>query len=410
MSQIYKTAHSVTAWLGAAGEDSDLAIDFLVELYELRRVTPSIFRTGSFLVNMTPRVRNALQKLFRRAYWSRLWIVQEVKLAREVVVRCGARQVLWEQILSTVVPLCEFEKYSLGASADAFVSLGSEIVSQATKALFMDYEGHGFYRQYGHEDAHHVAITDRLFGRREVWSEDGLLQLLSTIYGYCEFECADARDKVYGLLGLYAGDMCPVEIDYDQSAVDLYWKIVRIGVGAKLIDPKWLNSGVIKLYDLMSLWLYFYIRLSIHMKVDTPEVLRGTAETINAALETLQLPSGKIEDDGNPRSMDKHRYSEDSYQPVDYSAALNAKLESLSARLRDFEAKRKRAASRDEIKLRTPSHCPEVQMPRFESNSYVGDDVGGFSKEPGALALRRLSFGCTDPSVRSGLDELYVFR
>ena len=32
MSEIYTNAHSVTAWLGVAGEDSDLAMDLLYEL------------------------------------------------------------------------------------------------------------------------------------------------------------------------------------------------------------------------------------------------------------------------------------------------------------------------------------------------------------------------------------------
>lgn len=417
MSEIYPKAHSVTAWLGAAGGDSDLAMDLLVELDEINLGSSSLAATAhpSLLRNITPRLRNALQALFRRAYWSRLWIVQEIKLAKEVIVRCGTRKVLWKQIISTVGPLCEVSGLGISIS-HVLMSSRSEIVSPATRTLFMDDRDSGFYRQYGDEDFALVNAMEYLFGKGGASTYDRTLQLLKSIYMYCEFNCVDVRDKVYGLLGLYGGGTSPVAVDYDKRVLDLYWDVVDIGIGTELIRRRWLSAGSIRLDDLMEAWSYFYVRLSIHMGVDTPEVLRATGETLKATFEALQ--TARIADNiiytGSPHPKAGDSYLWNSFSSLqksdDISATLGAKLESLSAHLKELETKRKWASSRDAATPETPSPCPDVQMPRFESNTYVGDDVENFVKEPGALTLRTLDFGFTDPNMWHDPNERYVIR
>ena len=417
MSEIYTNAHSVTAWLGVAGEDSDLALDLLYELDTMLLGTFSVTMVShpSRLRNITPRLRNALQKLFRRPYWSRLWIVQEIKLAKEVVVRCGTRKVLWRQILSTIKPLCEESRLGLGIQfLDVPLSARSEVVSPATRTLFMDDQNVGFYRQYGDEDVHLVSTMGILFGKeRDASGQNGAFHFLRMIYMYCEFECADIRDKVYGLMGLYPG--YPIEVDYDKNVLELYWDIVRIGLGTEFNRARWLCVWTSRLDDLIDAWSYFYIRLSIHIQVDTPEVLRSTGEalkTVFAALHKARAAEG-ICYAGEYHLEIEEPCSEDLctlQTSTDIFATLDAKLMRLWRHLKELERKKKRAARRDSVLLETPPSCTDVQMPRFESNHYVGENVEGFGKETGALTLRTLDFGFTDPDVQGDPNERCVIR
>jgi hypothetical protein len=100
MSEIYKSASSVIVWLGEEGDDSDCAMDTCADwggntlkpgaenrLYIIQHVVE-----GGF----SERPRLAIRNLLRRPYWSRLWIYQEVQLARNVVVRCGVKEISWQ--------------------------------------------------------------------------------------------------------------------------------------------------------------------------------------------------------------------------------------------------------------------------------------------------------------------------
>ncbi|KAF1851755.1 HET-domain-containing protein [Cucurbitaria berberidis CBS 394.84] len=89
MGYIYSRAKYVAIWLGPDADDSQLATQLLVEVNK-RRVSKQRIRA----------VENpdsaALLSLFKRDYWNRLWVVQEVFLARKKWVYCGSSKLPWE--------------------------------------------------------------------------------------------------------------------------------------------------------------------------------------------------------------------------------------------------------------------------------------------------------------------------
>jgi hypothetical protein len=101
MGSIYSLASSVKIWLGEASEDSALAMDFVEELriflfrppwraYETSRIWDKPSTTpGS--PNWT-----ALKHLMERSWFSRIWVVQEVALAKSAEVICGEKTLTWE--------------------------------------------------------------------------------------------------------------------------------------------------------------------------------------------------------------------------------------------------------------------------------------------------------------------------
>ena len=85
-------------WLGEADEDSDLAMDCIAKIASLSGEE----RGTSFIANLTqenpfceaaPWV--AIHRLFRRDFWSRVWIFQELVLPNNLIVGCGSKSLPW---------------------------------------------------------------------------------------------------------------------------------------------------------------------------------------------------------------------------------------------------------------------------------------------------------------------------
>jgi hypothetical protein len=79
MSTIFSDAKRVVVWLGPAYERSDEAMRALS--------TPSDLHLPATLGD--PDIAKAIEALFVRPYWSRLWIYQELKSAKELTVSQG---------------------------------------------------------------------------------------------------------------------------------------------------------------------------------------------------------------------------------------------------------------------------------------------------------------------------------
>lgn len=87
MKTIYEKATEVIVWLGPSYQDSDLAIQLVRELYQHRNSTRWITKRFS-----KPDIREKLLSLWNvlsRDYWGRIWIVQELTVAKRIVFYCG---------------------------------------------------------------------------------------------------------------------------------------------------------------------------------------------------------------------------------------------------------------------------------------------------------------------------------
>ncbi|KAI0805059.1 heterokaryon incompatibility protein-domain-containing protein [Xylaria sp. FL0064] len=92
MGRIYSSAISVYAWLGPAADQSDGVIDLLNRLNDhnllnlegRNEVVAQFYEHG---------LAESLFKLCGRPYWRRIWIIQEVALARDVMFHCGTRKI-----------------------------------------------------------------------------------------------------------------------------------------------------------------------------------------------------------------------------------------------------------------------------------------------------------------------------
>jgi len=85
MSTIYSKAWKVIAWLGPASDDSGLGMDYLSNLYV----------TSHLEQRATPAELESAHKIISREYWYRMWVLQELGLAIDLVVQCGSKSVIW---------------------------------------------------------------------------------------------------------------------------------------------------------------------------------------------------------------------------------------------------------------------------------------------------------------------------
>jgi hypothetical protein len=124
MGQIYASAWRVVAWLGSEDqEDFAEAVDLVnllngdseKNMYYIQArpqcpIGPPIWAndTTNAKLSMDPETLPSetnhhlgwlsWNRIFYRTYWSRLWIIQELILALELVLRCGNVQLDWEAV------------------------------------------------------------------------------------------------------------------------------------------------------------------------------------------------------------------------------------------------------------------------------------------------------------------------
>lgn len=92
MGEIYSSASRVVAWLGEADEFSDPLFTSL---------NKPDFQDGSSKNSTGDEVtwvKYWAEKLNGRNYWTRLWIIQELGLASEILVACGSKSVDWKYL------------------------------------------------------------------------------------------------------------------------------------------------------------------------------------------------------------------------------------------------------------------------------------------------------------------------
>jgi hypothetical protein len=90
MSSIYSKAELVVSWLGEEKDDSAVAFKLL------RSREPE---TTKLLKELSGQTENhPMRGFFGRSYWERLWIVQEILLAKQAIILCGDEICSWDDV------------------------------------------------------------------------------------------------------------------------------------------------------------------------------------------------------------------------------------------------------------------------------------------------------------------------
>jgi hypothetical protein len=125
MSRIYQQANQVVVSIGEMTEDSDMAINFIAQTKAPRDLFQGLIDSEKeFLSAMEVPGENspawwALRHFFRRPWFRRVWVIQELANASKLDVLCGEQQPNWDEIVWAARCIKESSKFA--ATDTAFI-------------------------------------------------------------------------------------------------------------------------------------------------------------------------------------------------------------------------------------------------------------------------------------------------
>lgn len=201
LSSIFHEANQVWIWLGEASVDSDLAIEFL---YLIRRMdfwskreqdrvecAKIADRCGTYSAQW-----DAVQSLFKRPWWNRVWTVQEQMSRHDAMYLCG------------------------------YVTISQHDMYWSIRGIYKCYPTSGLLSYDSQWN------RNRLLEFRECGGYDGgcdhpMPSLIATLAYVADHDATDPRDRVYSLSGLvHDFSLCGL-LSYKVSVEDLYTHLVK---------------------------------------------------------------------------------------------------------------------------------------------------------------------------------------
>ncbi|KAI4092272.1 MAG: hypothetical protein LQ348_004100 [Seirophora lacunosa] len=199
MNVIFANARSVLIWLGPAADDSDVAMEFLAGLNKILTLEPKdpeiiqhIRRTTAPIMDSS---WNAITKLYERRWFRRLWVIQEVALARHALVQCGKKILPWS--VFTDASASFFATYEDVLQHFNAVNCVSSCLMMKRMAMRVPFRG----------------FTEFVF-----------------FLNYCTLkEATNQLDHIYGLLGLAADNIRQViPVDYTWTAAQCFTQCCKV--------------------------------------------------------------------------------------------------------------------------------------------------------------------------------------
>jgi hypothetical protein len=189
MRHIYSRAHSVWVWLGEADRmnSSDTAMRYI----ETRKPMGSKgFNYKRFWIAPTGR---AVLALFQREYWTRIWIVQEIQLARKLTILCGEEHASGSQLQELMRDLQSILDRGRAVHTPGLMDVLDSPAATIIRAKMQ-------------------------------WNGDPL-PLTMLLRRYRNQHSTDVRDKVYALHGL-ASNSHAIPINYNITPEELLVEII----------------------------------------------------------------------------------------------------------------------------------------------------------------------------------------
>ena len=217
MFEIYTKASVVVAWLG---EEDKYTVPALRLLYGLSGLWDWWSDDAKAAIRHLAHNEEfksfwlALGHFFARTWWTRMWIVQEIVLAKDAILVCGRWCVSWDR-------LCKATPVLMDSSTDELFE--ATLVTGDFRHFHAALRGIGLLKclkETSMEIGHNSTGTSS----REKCRLSALLHIGRS------YEATDPQDKVYGILGLLRGfEVFPqLEVRYDRTVSDLYMRTAEL--------------------------------------------------------------------------------------------------------------------------------------------------------------------------------------
>jgi len=214
MSEIFGRADQVISWLGKARDRSTLAMTFIASYKSEEPASKDRLPPVSMFA-----LPGAIRSLCERPYWKRLWVFQELRHAKWIVLMCGDETIAWD-------------KFTL--LWRAVVDIRQFIMTEEERKYMTDEE-------YGSETLKQSLAT-RMMTLRTKPINFSLWNLLRET---SNLECADQRDRVYALLSVSTRGHEGIDADYSRAVTPLCLAH-RILQNKYAVQPPWALDNVLR--------------------------------------------------------------------------------------------------------------------------------------------------------------------
>jgi len=195
MRMIYENAQKLYVWIGLKNHGSSEAIQLAQMLKtRSRQEVARILKHPN-----TAYALEALVQLFRRQYWWRIWVIQEVSCSKETTIYCGDNAIPWKELENVCDVMQEHEEF-------------------LTKNLF-----------YKHLSKVHTLTHGGPRGLQLTRYSPSLSNppLLELLLSHKSKKSTDPKDKVYALVGISSSRLTFGPIDYSLSMRDVFSHTAR---------------------------------------------------------------------------------------------------------------------------------------------------------------------------------------
>ncbi|PVH67667.1 hypothetical protein DL98DRAFT_398697, partial [Cadophora sp. DSE1049] len=178
MTEIYARARNVVVWIGLLG----ITTQQLLHRLENEDDDQSPAHLRRWTAN-----KRLLSELAQNPWFRRIWVIQEVAVAREVIVQTGRTTICWS-VFGAALEKCS-NNLEMKSVIDAVSTINTIRTARSQKPYYMD------------------------------------LFVLLERFRHCL--ATDERDKVFALLGLTSRSLAQEKVvqvipDYSKSAIDIY--------------------------------------------------------------------------------------------------------------------------------------------------------------------------------------------
>jgi hypothetical protein len=190
MGRIYSQASKVIVWLGEADSTSSLAVS-VISISSVSDYSSAAEKLKKL---------SAVLKLCRREYWTRLWIIQEVLLAADIILCCGSESFSWDS-LSRLISSLRGHQLLHQTPTTAFAPQRRDVESIIQKIQ---------------DSAPARLALERQDRQNRMLEKEESRLLLEICSEFGEAKCKDRRDKIFGFHSL-AADCCREAVPVNYS-------------------------------------------------------------------------------------------------------------------------------------------------------------------------------------------------
>ncbi|KAG4419436.1 hypothetical protein IFR04_007393 [Cadophora malorum] len=274
MNQIYQKAECVLVWLGEVDGFSSIAFEALQLLAEVKGFSSIPFESRA-------NVWKGLLAISQRKYWTRVWIIQEITVARDIEVFCGKQKIPWS-VLATATKFPP-DKLTTWAS-----DLWSPLPDSEDERQLMR---RGIGRQLHHSTMYGLMRSQRRWPRyRET------ITILCNRYKASE--CEDRRDRIFALFKISKEVALgrDFSIDYQKDLEGTFLALMAwAGAGSIALDAR-LHFASQAAESLSLHWKDYLVESKIgSRKQRSPSFTKWAHQPIELSLPCKYLGTGKLE-------------------------------------------------------------------------------------------------------------------